>query len=624
MSDGPFVGNWPRDRASVCPVPLTRIRLGGFLGERVDRHIAASIPAGFDSPLPRGFEQFLAREPFSPECLRYGPDSDLFRWLEGASYALAYASTNERVRGQVEHVVDLLLRAQESDGPIATYIKPDRRWDTDMWHDLCMCGLLIEAAVAHHRATGRDELLRAAARWADYFVAAHEEGHWYFAEVGEREHPEMELALVRLYRATGDARYLRLAEALADLYHVGPTVTELRCGAGHRHGVRVGYLLSAYVELYLETGDERFVRNVPGLFAELAGTRSYVTGGLAHRPAEIVPAQSYDLPHTGPVAETCASVAMMQLAWRLHGLTGDPALIDHLETVLYNHYLGAISLDQLGMFYFNPLSATPGAAADGDAGQSPLERTRLPRLHGCTCCWASTWRFLAQLPEYVLSVGEGALLVNLYTACDADVRVPGGPSVAVRVETRYPRDGRVALTLSPEAPATFALKLRIPGWCAGPGLAVNGDRLPSPSPGTYAEVRREWRPGDIVELELPMAAETVEARPAAVECAGRVALRRGPLVYCLEQVDVPEVPLPRVRLASGFAGAEEEWHPELLGGVVGLRVALEAAPEWDAAGSAYRRHGAGEPLGEALLVPFYARANRGAPHGWMTWLPMGG
>ncbi len=635
MDDQPFVGNWPGvwanggpvslDWANIRPVPLTRIKLGGFLGERVDRHLSTSIPAGFHSPLPRGFEQSLAGEPFDPECLRYGPDSDLFRWLEGASYALAYDPGNEVIRGQVDHVVDLLLRAQDARGPIATWIKPDRLWDTDMWHDLCMAGLLIEAAVAHHHATGRDDLLAAARRWADMLYAAYQEGHWYFAQVGEREHPEIELALVRLYRATGEKRYLEFAMAVADMSQVGETVAGLCCGAGRRHGVRVGYLLTAYVELYLETGEERFGRHVRRLWEELVSTRSYITGGLAHRPAEIIPEQPYDLPPAGPVAETCSSVAMIMLAWRLHGLTGEAGPMDQLETILYNHYLGALSLDQLGIFYFNPLHAVPGVHLESDAGQSPLERTRLPRLHGCTCCWASTWRFLAQLPEYVLSVDQEGLLVNLYTSCSATVDLPGGPSVELQVETDYPHEGRVELRLSPEAPATFALKLRIPAWCPEAWLSVNGEPVPAPEPGSYAAVTREWRGGDRVELYIKMAAQALEAHPAVAECAGQVAFRRGPLVYCLEQVDVPQAPLSQVRLArieAHLSAVGEEWRPDLLGGVHALRVPLAATPEWEPGGPSCRPVAACEPAGEAVLVPFYARANREGPGGWITWLPL--
>jgi len=626
MEHEPFVGNWPASRSRCRPLALTQVKVAGFLGERIDRNNRTSLPAGFHSPLPRGFEQFLRREPFDPECLRYGPDSDLFRWLEGASYAVAYDPDNAEVRRELDHVVGLLLQAQEEDGPIATYIKPARRWDTEMWHDLCMAGLLIEAAVAHHRATADRRLLEAAQRWADYLLAAYQDGQPYFKGVGEREHPEIELALVRLYRATGERRYLDFSLAIAGLSHVGPTVAELCCGAGRRHGVRVGYLLTALAELAMETGEACFAEQLPGLWDELVRTRSYLTGGLAFRPAEIIPERPYDLPQSGRVAETCASVAMAYLGWRLHATNPDPRYFDHIETILYNHFLGALSLDQLGIFYYNPLHALPGARLESDAGQSALERTRLPKLHGCTCCWASTWRYLPQLPEYILSADDAGLLVNLYTSVSAQHVLAEGTPLRIEIETDYPHDGRVLVRLLPEAPVRCSLRLRVPGWCREATVAVNQEPWPTPTPGSYYAIARQWTAGDEVELHLAMDAEAVAAHPVVAECAGQVAFRRGPLVYCLDQADVPQVALDRVRLdcrRDRLPCATSEWRPDLLGGVHVLRVPLAAAPAWDQESGPYRALVPARPLDQAMFIPFYARANREGDRGWLTWIPLG-
>lgn len=615
----PAIGNWSQSGSECRPLPLGTLDVQGFLGERVRGNITRTIPAAFSSPLPGGFRRLLKGEAFAPEDIRYGPDSDLFKWLEGAAYAVIHDPGADLVREQMESVVEMLLQAREADGPIATYIKPERRWDTGMWHDLYCAGHLMEAAVAHHRATGDERLLQAACRWADFLLAGYEQGNDYFGGVGDHEHPEIELALVRLSRASGHERYLDFAGKIAGMFQVTPTVGELNCGAGRRHAVRVGYLLTALVELAMETGDPLRMQYVPQLWDEIAETRCYPTGGVAFRPGEIIPELPYDLPQSGRVAETCASVGMMFLGWRLHGLKPEAGHFDRIETILYNHFLGALSLDQLAVFYYNPIRVLNEAFMATDHGHSAFTRTRLPGLHSTTCCFPNAIRFLGQLPEYVFSADAEGLLVNLYTTCKARHHLVDGTGVEVSVSTEYPHDGRVAIELSVPEPTEFTLRLRIPGWCEGATVEVGGRALAGVRPGEYMAIRRRWEARTTVTLQMPMAPTVIEGHPAAAECRGQMAYRRGPLVYCLEQASIPNVALERVR-----GVAEGEVEPTrgegVLEGIPTLRVPVALAADWERA-ELYRRAGGRRRHGEVELVPFYARSNREGPGGWLTWLP---
>ncbi len=630
MDGSGLSGDWSRDRAKTWPCGLRDVKVGGFLGARIDAN-GESILAGLDSPIPRRFEALSRGEEPDPATARLAADSDLYKWIEGASYALAYGG-DPRIRESLDRIVPLVLHQQKPDGYINTLVPPYERFDTRINHDLYVAGHFFEAAVAHCRATGDTALLEAADRWASWLYEQYGASHPYYDQVGEKEHPEIELGLIRLYRATGDGRFLELARAIAEMSHVTDRVADLWCGAGRTHAVRVGYLLTAWAELYLETGDERYLRPLLPLWDELVRTRLYVTGGIGYN--ERIPVRPYDLPQSlvanpdRDIAETCASVAMMMLGRRLHGVTGESRYFDVIETILYNHYLGALSLDNLANFYYNPLRLVGDQTGRTDHGGRRDLRTRLPAIHSTACCMPNAWRTFASLPEYIFSAGEEGVCVNLYTEATLTYEPTAGRSVRLSVETDYPRSGRVTVLVdSADAGAEFALSLRIPAWCDEAVMVGPDGEVTRSAGGRYARIRRTWASGDRVTLDLAMPVRRLMAAPEIVDCAECVAIARGPLVYCLEQVDM-DVPIERVRLAcdAGDWGAPTsvQWRPDLLGGVLALEVPGVVLPSGGEGQWPYHEKG-GEPEPTRVrLIPFCARANRGEGARWLTWIPRAG
>lgn len=622
----PFAGDWPQRPGSRRPVSLGEVRVTGFLGERVEAN-RASLLAGLDSPIPRRFEALSRGETPGPETERLASDSDLYKWIEGASYALVYRP-DERLSAALDRMVTLVIGQQQPDGYLNTQVPPFERLDTRVNHDLYQAGHLCEAAVAHWRATGERRLLEAACRLVDWFLARHREGHSYYDTVGEKEHPEVEIGLLRLARATGRQEYAEFAKAIIGMYGVAPRVADLRAGAGRLHAVRVGYLLEAVADLYLASGDGALWPTLSAVWDELATTRLYVTGGLGQR--ERIPDRPWDLPQTyeenpdRDIAETCASVAMMMFSWRMHAASREARYMDAIETILYNHYLGALSLDQTGNFYYNPLRVVGDQSWRTDHWSPRGRRTCLPAIHSTACCLPNAWRFFGALPEYLFSWDEDGVWVNLYTSSTLRHTLGGGAVIDLRVETAYPHEGRVEITIGGDAPAEWTLRLRIPAWCRRAVVTdPAGGRGEHAGPG-YAALERTWHPGDRVLLEMEMPVRAIVSAPEIAANAGQVALARGPLVYCLEQVDATE-PLERLGLpcrpSQAARRAEAAWEPDLFGGVYALWTDLAVQPSGVSTGPYYEPRD-DLPTVRMRLVPFYAHANRSDEARWTVFLPL--
>lgn len=608
--------DWPTDHAQVRPVALSTVSLGGFLGGWVARNNGPSLLAGLDSPVFRSYEADARGGGWRGDYRRRGAaDSDLYKWLEAACYALA--SGYEELRASIERVVEVILAAQAPAGFVHTNRSRHEGLDPRARNELYIAGHLFEAAVAHHRATGEDALLDAARRWAEYLHAGFAAGHPYFDDVPANEHPEAELALVRLARATGEARYLDFAAALAGRATVSEHVADLRCGPHDRHAVCTLYLLSAWAELFLETGDERWRAPLEPLLGELERTRLYVHGGLGLE--EIIPANPWHLPQAGSVAETCAAVALMQFARRMHAITGASDCFDLIERVLMNVFLGSLSADGLAILYFSPLRQLH----PGDEGRQDLPgaRTRLPALHRTSCCFPNAWRMLAALPEYVFASTPDGLQVNLLAdaACRAEV---AGVPVRLRMHTAYPADGRVEIAVDPERAVRFRLELRVPGWCERARVTIAGGVPTSVPGGGYYVLDRTWAAGDTVTLELPLAPVALASRPEITANTGQVALMRGPVLYCLEKQDAGGLPLERLAITPEVEEAPLPAGLEVAGGLPGL--VLEARElSWPADGPAYAPSSI-RGLGRSqavTLVPWLARANRESRR-WRALLPV--
>ena len=603
-----FAADWPASFAKCRPVPLGNVEVRGFLGDRVSRN-AASILKGLETPLPRGFEARATGAEPGPETRRLAADSDLYKWMEGAAYMVA-ATGDKEVERELERIAALVLKNQQPDGYINTQVPPASRFDPKINHDLYTAGHFFEAAVAHYRATGRSTLLNAARRWADYLIKEYEGGNPYFKTVAEREHSEYELGFLRLYRATGDQRYLDFSATLTRLIPAGLALFSGKYAA-RAHAVRVNYLLSAYADHALETGRPEWSRNLDEVWTDIVTRRSFVAGGVSvierypepHALPQVVDHESRD------IAETCTSISLMMFAWRMHSLTGDPKYFNQLETTFYNHFLGGPSLDQMATFYYNPLKLTAAMRGKSDHGTPATQRTRMPAIHTTACCLPNEWRFFGALGEYLYSYDDKGLYVNLYTSGRVRQDLGSGRQAALAVTTDYPHSGTITLRIEGDKPLAYRLRLRVPAWADGATVAVGREKPGSVKAGQYAVIDRTWRPGDRIVLRLPMRPRMILPDPRETDNAGQAVLARGPLIYCLEQEDAA-FPIEEARWAltppEAAAKVKVEWRAELLGGVHVLR-----AP--GAAGGVPR---------ELVLIPYYARANRSEPSFWTTFLPL--
>jgi DUF1680 family protein len=494
----------------------------------------------------------------------YFNDSDVYKWLEAVGFSLASAG-DEGLRGLAEDVIGEVAAAQDEDGYLDTYFTLERkgeRWTNlrDL-HELYCAGHLIQAAIAYNRSTGDTALLDVATSLADHIAGVFGPGR----RPGTPGHPEIEMALVELHRLTGRAEYLELARFFLDQrgrgviggrdYHIDRApFKELDEIVGH--AVRSVYLNCGATDVYLETGEKALWDTLERLWRSMTGRRMYVTGGVGARHQGEAFGADYELPSEQAYAETCAAIASAMWGWRMLLVSGEARYADIMELAFYNGFLSGPSLDGESYFYVNPLADRGG-------------HRRQPWFP-CACCPPNIARTLASLPGYFYSVSPGGLWVHLYAEGTAHVDLDGS-TLKVAQRTEYPWEGHIRLLLEPETEAPFTLRLRIPGWCREAELLVNEeDAEVTAEPGSYVEVERMWRSGDEVELSLAMPVERALSNPLILENTDRVALRRGPLIYCLEAVYNPGVDVWSIVLPAGTE-LEAEYSPDLLNGVVVIR-----------------------------------------------------
>jgi len=490
-------------------------------------------------------------------------DSDVAKWIEAASYALA-ARPDPELERRVDEAVELIAAAQESDGYIQSYYSiksPGKRWtDLEWGHELYCGGHLIEAAVAHNRATGSRRLLDVMLRYVDCVDAA------FGREEGKRRgydgHPEIELALFKLYRLTRDERHLGLARYFVDERGVRPCYFDAEreaLGTGERnrhlgldyfqanapvreqreavgHSVRGAYLYSAMADYAALSGDEELRAALASIWESATGRRMYVTGGIGSQHFGERFTIDYDLPGDTAYAETCASIGLALWAWRMLLIDPDSRYADVLERALYNGALAGMSADGTRFFYVNPLAAIPRVAAA--RYDHELVKTRRVQWFGCACCPPNIARLIGSIGGYAYAYDERSIWAHNYVAGEA--RFPFGPAGGawrLETETEYPWEGLVRIVVS-SGGGRRALRLRIPGWSASFICRLNGERVAAPRVEKgYLVLDREWKPGDVVELELDMGARVLYARPEVDEAAGQACLARGPFVLCAEEED---------------------------------------------------------------------------------------
>jgi DUF1680 family protein len=593
---------------------------GGLLCERFQTNIAAGIPAGWrqlwESYTIPNFYVVSGRRPGEVQGPRY-IDSDGYKWLEAACWAYAH-SQDDTLKAWIDEFVDVIEAAQEEDGYVNTHFMGERKslrfTDLNHAHEIYCFGHLTQAAIAHHRVTGEDKLLNVARRFADLLYRLFgPEGRW-----GTCGHPEAEMALVELYRETGERRYLELASRMIDARGRKPPVLdgsiylldhapfrEQREAVGH--AVRALYLYAGATDLYMETGEPALLETLHALWEDVFTRKAYVTGGLGARYEGEAFGLAYELPNLRAYAETCAAIAGFMWNWRMLQVEAQARYADWMEIALYNGILSGVSLDGTRYFYMNPLESRGGYE------RSPW--------FGCACCPPNVHRTLASLPGYLYSLDEQTVYVHFYADSQLDTRLPNGQPVQIRVQTDYPWSGDILL--QPSA-GSYALALRIPGWASDADVRVNGQHVEG-EPGSYALIQREWREGDTVQLSLPMPIELLRANPRIEEDRASGVLRRGPVVYCVEQIDLSDGSVMDVYLPQDTSNLRAEVVPSLLGGVVAIEgnalldtVPRQSQPLYVPASSYIPpRH----REVRVRWIPYYAWANRGAG-AMKVWLPL--
>jgi DUF1680 family protein len=555
-------------------------------------------------------------------------DSDIYKVLEAIGWETGRAG-DAGWATFVDDTAALLREAQDEDGYLNSWIqgvRPERRWqDLEESHELYCLGHLLQGAVALARGAGREDVLAIARRFADLAVARFgDEG----GETGLDGHPEIETALVELHRHTGDERYLDLATKMVERrgrgliaeQHFGPQYVQDHAPVREAtepigHAVRQLYLAAGATDVYLETGDASLLEAMEELWRRTVTEKAYVTGAVGSRHRDEAFGDPYELPPDRAYGETCAAIASFLWNWRLLLATGRGRYADEMERALYNAIAVSTSLDGCHFTYSNPLHLRAGH--DGSDEDSPSERLS---WFTCACCPPNLARLVASLHHYVATRDEDGIQLHLLAAGRAESRVAGGP-VALSVSTDYPWDGRVEIAVDGPA-AEWTLSLRVPTWCEGATVTVDGEpAAAAPDEHGYLRLRRAWRGAERVVLELPMPVRVVAPHPRVDAVRGCVALARGPVVYCIEQADHPDgVPVEDLRLDPAAPPAPAGPNAELGVPVTlsGPATVLTHAPD-NLYGTFEARPAPAAPA-TITAIPYFRWANRG-PNAMRVWIP---
>ena len=635
----------------VQPVPFTAVKVeDSFWSPRMETNRVTTVWYDFQKCEETGrIDNFAKAGKLMPGPFRGIPfdDSDVYKIIEGAAYTLA-VHPDPKLDKYLDALIVKIAAAQEPDGYIYTARTTDPKCRLDFFgptrwsklagsHELYNAGHLYEAAVAHYQATGKRSLLKVAIKNADMVCKTFGPGPGQLQE--PPGHEEIEIGLVKLFRATGKRKYLEQARFFCSLRGRPEThklrgpyqqddkpIVEQSEAVGH--AVRAGYFYSGVTDVAALTGDTDYVQAVDRLWDNVVGRKLHVTGGIGALPAGEAFGAEYELPNAGAYLETCAAIANALWNERMFLLHGDAKYIDVLERIIYNGFLSGVSLSGDRFFYPNPLES------DGKARFNQGSCERAPWF-GCSCCPGNDVRFFPEIASYIYATRGKELFINLFIGGSAQVKLGGAP-VQVKQATSYPWDGKVLITLLPKRTTQFTVNLRIPGWvwgepvpsdlygyadtvtpvastrsgfdvklgkvAVGLTIKVNGSEFSGgPDNNGFLQLTRKWKPGDTIELSLPMPVHQLLAHEKVKADAGRFAVERGPLVYCAEGADNGGHVLDKV--FPGRVRFDVQPRPELLGGITTLRMAAE------------------DGGAELTCIPYYAWCHRG-PNEMRVWFPV--
>jgi DUF1680 family protein len=643
----------------IRPVPSRQVQFkDAFWAPRLEVNRTATIPFSFQMCEETGrIENFkvAAHQSNAKWTGMFGfNDSDVYKVMEGAAYSLM-THPDAKLSAYLNRLVDWVAAAQEPDGYLYTewtardrIAKPnpikcciprnEKKWLSEKdSHELYNMGHMLEAAVAHWDATGDTTFINVAKKNADLLVSTFGPGKMEFPS----GHPEVELALVKLYRATGDESYLELAKNFIGVrgrptkerpqlwgeyaQDQRPLVDQQKAVG---HAVRAMYLYAAATDVAALTNDEALQKTVDRLWDNVVGQKSYITGAIGATKEGEAFGKDYELPNDKAYAESCANLATCFWNHRMFLLHGDGKYIDVLEQALYNSAISGVALDGKTFFYPNPLASTGNYSRQ--------------KWFDCACCPTNICRFVPSVPGYAYATRDDSLYVNLFAAGSADVELANG-KVRIEQQTNYPWDGRITIKLKPNsADQKIALKIRIPGWARGQAyasdlyhfadaenerysLTVNGEPFAGNLEKGYLTIDRTWKPADTVTLDLPMPVRRVSANEKVEADRDRVALMRGPIVYCVEWPDNPKDRQIDDAVLSNHTPLNTTYQKGLLGGVQviagGLLISKTTNEERQNAATGkteIKRIPFKEEL-EFIAIPYYAWANRG-PSQMAVWL----
>lgn len=570
-----------------------------FWSPRLSKHVSATLPVCIDqienqTGRIRNFENAAKGE--GEHSGIFFDDSDVYKALEGMAYSLINNPDPEQEK-KADEWIDKFAAAQQPDGYINTFYTLtglDKRWTNMDKHEMYCAGHMIEAGVAYYQATGKRKLLDVCIRMTDHMMSQFGPGkrHWVPG------HEEIELALVKLYQTTQEQKYLDFAywlleerghghgtmgdEGKWDPVYYQDIVPVRRLTDISGHAVRCMYLYCGMADVAALKNDTGYIAAIDRLWDDVVHRNMYITGGIGSSHDNEGFTEDYDLPNLDAYCETCASVGMVLWNQRMNQLTGDSKYIDVLERSLYNGALAGISLGGDRFFYVNPLESK------GDHHRQ--------EWYGCACCPSQLSRFLPSIGNYIYASSDDALWVNLYIGNTGQIRI-GETDILLTQETDYPWDGSVKLTISTSLPLEKEIRLRIPNWCKTYDLSINGKRINVSEEKGYAVIK-DWKSQDVIALDMDMPVEIVAADPHVKENFGKRAIQRGPLVYCMEEIDNP-VYFDQIQLSPSTT-FQTAFASDILNGIKTIKTNGRAQ--------------------SATFIPYYAWDNRKAGK-MRVWIP---
>jgi uncharacterized protein len=608
--------------SKLRPVPIPAVTMmDGFWKKRILSNTNNSILKLLELLEAHGVMDNFKRLYIKMEVKRKGyvfADSDIYKWLEAASYSLLYDITGT-IKKEIDRIIDEIAPAQGDDGYLNTYYVDERvkdrftKLETD--HELYCAGHLIQAAIANKRITGENKLFNIAKKYADYICNSFGPN-----KINNTDgHPEIEMAMIELYRETGDKKYLEMAHFFLNVknYKNFHEITG--------HAVRAGYFNCGITDYYIETGDKEALSSVQDQWNDMLDGKMYITGGVGSRGYTEGFGRKYELPNEAAYAETCAGLASVFWNWRMLSANPDAKYSDLIEKTFYNLFLSGVSLDGTHYFYENPLYCSNKKEFDPWYKWAQAEPPKRKEWYDCTCCPPNIERTFASLPGYFYSTSKEGVWIHFYDNNELNWKLDDGSSLNIKQETKYPWDGIINIKINSNSKEEFSVFVRLPEWSKKAIISINNNILAETSKtGTYYEIRRKWSNNDQICLSLEMPIRLVQSDIRLADTRNCIAVQRGPVIFCLEECDNSKLEFNSIRAGINEEGElidqKVHYDEKLLDGVSVIEFKGLYPTSTDMQGPLYRFIEDEKKISfntiKITAIPYYAWNNRG--NGQMT------